>query len=373
MVVCIECSTRTKDELDELLRLGQYRDYGEAVALAVSNQLTLQRSTPAARSILLGLPARAQPGPASDQGVRPAIREPGNKPAASSVVSIPDIFRSTELQEPSSDFASMPNDSFTAGQTVPIDRWIFGQHNKLLPLKASVRALAVLLNADSAGVPLSRAASDIAGEAETLGAFLRRVDESHGFIRDEALATAFPSDSADVNKSRLRYANQFVGSINKHGQLRGLPTDLKLVNSRGTREPKLALTEPGWYFAKLQNPILDGSPGATERLSAAERDFLTKHVQTNVPVEDFAIRAVLRALREDASSPEELDRALASYLPPRTERPVSQAFLSTQRAGVISRMGDLGLVERIRDGLRVTYKVSDSGSRYLEQEPILRG
>lgn len=343
------------------------------IAVAVSNQLTLHRNMPAARSVFLGSAAPTQAEQTNGEGVPPTTRGPGKKRAGTGVVSIPDIFRSPELHEPTSDFAPMANDSFTVGQTVPTDRWIFGQHNKLLPLKASVRALAVLLNTESAGVLLSRAATEIAREAETLGAFLRQVDEGHGFIRDEALATAFPSDSADVNKSRLRYANQFVGSINKLGQLRGLPSDLKLVNSRGTKEPKLVLTEPGWYFAKLQNPILDGSSGSSERLSAVEKEFLIKHVQTNVPVEDFAIRVVLTALREGTSTPEDLDRALAKYAPPRTEKPVSQAFLSTQRAGVISRMGDLGLVERVRDGLRVTYKVSNSGSQYLEQQAILRG
>jgi hypothetical protein len=373
MVICIECSTKTKDELDELLRLGQYRDYGEAIAIAISNQLTLHRNMTAARSIVLGAAEHGEPEGRIVAQAPLTAREPRAKRTAAGGLSIPAIFRSTELDQPGCDLAPMSNDSFTFGQTVPIDRWIFGQHNKLLPLKASVRALAVLLNTDSNGVLLSRAATEIAQEAETLGAFLRQVDENHGFIRDEALATAFPSDSADINKSRLRYANQFVGSINKHGQLRGFPIDLKLVNYRGNKEPKLVLTEPGWYFAKLHNPILDGPPGSTERLSEAEREFLIKHIRTNVPAEEFAIGAVLSAVNEGASTPEDLDQALAKYSPARAEKPVSQAFLTTQRAGVISRMGDLGLVERIRDGLRVTYKVSAGGNHYQEQKAVLRG
>jgi hypothetical protein len=373
MVICIDCSTKTKDELDELLRLGQYRDYGEAIAIAISNLLALHHSMTNAKAIVLG----SSPEHGNrDRGVAqaaPPAREPRTRRTAAGSPSIPAIFRSTELDQPGCDLAPMPNDSFAFGQMVPIDRWIFGQHNKLLPLKASVRALAVLLNAESSGVSLSRAATEIAQEAETLGAFLRQVDENHGFIRDEALSTAFPSDSADINKSRLRYANQFVGSINKHGQLRGFPIDLKLVNYRGSKEPKLVLTEPGWYFAKLHNPILDGVPGSTDRLSEAEREFLIKHIRTNVPVEEFAFGAVLSALTEGAAAPEDLDHALAKYLPARTEKPLSQAFLSTQRAGAISRMGDLGLVERIRDGLRVSYKVSDRGNQYLQERAVLRG
>jgi len=363
MVICIDCSVKTKDELDHLLHVGQYRDYSEAVAVAISNQLALHRNMVATRSMVLGAADQSEPGIAerlSGSGDRGGTRRRPSAPA-----SIPRIFFSTGLQEPGGDSAPLPNDSFGFGETVPIDRWIFGQHNKLLPLKASVRALAVLLSSGSDGLPLSQAAREIAREAETLGTFLRQLDHRHGFMRDEALATAFPSDSGDINKSRLRYANQFVASINKHGQLRGFPGDLKLINYSGAKEPKLVLTEPGWCFAKLHNPILDEPPGSTERLSEAERGFLIKHIQTKVAVEDFAISAVLAAVSEGASSPEDLDRALAQYLPARTDKPVSQPFLSTQRAGVISRMGDLGLIERVRDGLRVTYKISPTGSTYL--------
>lgn len=372
MILCINCSTIMKDELDELMGLGQYRNYSEAIAVAISNQLTLHRNIPVdTQSVILGSADQNGKQPAVSESGSPAVSESGMK--STGTVSIPAIFISSELQPPGGDFAPIPNDSFDFGETIPIDRWIFGQHNKLLPVKASVRALAVLLKDDSNGVPLSRAATEIAQEAETLGIFLHQLDERHNFIRDEALATAFPSDSSDINKSRLRYANQFVGSMNKHGQLRGLPIDLKLVNYRGTKEPKLLLTGAGWHFAKLHNPILDGAPGSTERLSEAEREFLINHIRANVAVEEFAIGAVLTAVAGGASTPEELDQALARYLPARTEKPLSEAFLSTQRAGVISRMGDLGLIERVRDGLRVTYKLSSTGNQYLEQGAVLRG
>ncbi len=53
-------------------------------------------------------------------------------------------------------------------------------------------------------------------------------------------------------------------------------------------------------------------------------------------------------------------------MPERSYEPFSRAFLSTQRAGAISRMTDLGLVVRVREGLRVAYVASHFGKQYLE-------
>ena len=113
------------------------------------------------------------------------------------------------------------------GQDVPVDRWILGQHNKLLPVKATCRALANLMLRDKAsrdGLPLQKAGSEVASDAAILGGFLQFLDEKFEAHRDEALAFAFPSTGAtNEDKSRLRYANQFVASFSKQGTLTGLP------------------------------------------------------------------------------------------------------------------------------------------------------
>jgi len=41
MVICIDISERTKQQLDGLVETGDYRDYSEAVSVAISNQLVL--------------------------------------------------------------------------------------------------------------------------------------------------------------------------------------------------------------------------------------------------------------------------------------------------------------------------------------------
>lgn len=368
MIICIDCSPKTKDELDELLRAGQYRDYAEAVAVAVSNQLTLHRNM-ASAAMLIDTPARN-----SLDAKRNEQRRPDDIPSVLEVPrsAVPAAFSRIDLLPEHRERVALPNDAFTIGQPVTVDRWIFGQHNKLLPLKASVRAIAQLLLKTPSGVVLSQAGSFISSEAELLGAYLRTLDEKHGLMRDESLCTAFPSAATDINKSRLRFANQFVGNVSKGGILKGLPVDLKLVNFRSGKDPKLLLTEAGWHFALHVNPILDATE-STDRLCADEREFLIQHIRTSVPVEDFAIRAVLAAVDKGNSSPEELDSALLGYLPESSEKTLSNAFVATQRAGVISRMGDLGLVNRVREGLRVFYQASERGKQYLDKAVGTRG
>jgi len=365
MVICIECTANTKDELDDLLRIGGYRDYSEAVALAVSNQLLLQRRAKASRgaaTITMAETSTVREGEAAG-AVTPAGSRDDQKPA--DTTKIPLLFRIVKADVRTGGTAALPNDAFTKGQKITIDRWIFGQHNKLLPLKATIRALANMCLDQGCGVPLVKASTEIAAASEALGTYLKEIDQEQGLVREESLSTAFPSAATDINKSRLRFSNQFVGTLNKRGQFRGFPIDLKLVNYKNPKDPKILLTEAGWIFASLRNPILDSKAGTGEKLSEEERSFLIQHIRHNVPIEDFAIRAVLTALDAGARNPDELDSALKEYMPERSDQPFSPAFLSTQRAGAISRMTDLGLVEREREGLRVAYVTSESGKKYM--------
>jgi hypothetical protein len=80
------------------------------------------------------------------------------------VVGVPAIFGPVP-EEAQIKTVSFPNDSFAVGQDVPVDRWIFGQHNKLLPVKATCRALANLMLRDKAsrdGLPLQKAGAEVA-------------------------------------------------------------------------------------------------------------------------------------------------------------------------------------------------------------------
>jgi hypothetical protein len=261
-------------------------------------------------------------------------------------------------------FAAIPSDAFVSGATVPVDRWIFGQHNKLLPVKASCRWLANMSR--EKGVPLAHAASEIAASSAELGEYLQGLDHKNDLTRDELLCSAFPMKKKDTDgKGRLRFANQFVGSMNKHGRLSGMLIDLKLVNYVPGKVPRLVLTEPGWRFAATENPILDRGVDRPPKFSDEEIDLLLEHIRFHVSTEHFAFTTVTKALIDGANTPEKLDEYLAKFLSQRAEKPFTDAFLTTQRSGAISRMADLGLVERQREGTKVTYIATERADHYL--------
>lgn len=363
MIICIDLSQRTKDELEKLLVIGEYRDYSEAISVAVGNQLLLHTHSEEQGSKMAT--------PEATAAQTPRAREVKTLRSKSEVIpsanDVPQIFAALDQAAKTPALAPFPNDLFAIGQVVPVDRWIFGQHNKLLPVKATCRALARLMLADSReGLRLAKAASDIASEAVKLGDYLRHVDAISESHRDDALSFAFPyTDSPNGDKSRLRYANQFVASFTKQGTLAGLPIELKLANRDHSRNPQLLLTEAGWQFALMVNPILDSrKSGAQPRFSDEEVSFMIDHIRAHVPAEAFAFGVVLTEVMDGANTPGKLDDALEQYLPKRIDKPFTRAFLTTQRAGVISRMIDLALLQRLRDGINVTYEATAKGSEY---------
>jgi hypothetical protein len=359
MIVCVDISQRTKDQLDRLLDIGEYRDYSEAVAVAISNQLLFQQNSSAksAAAIQPEIPAPR---------AKTAELETENEPNRT----IPRLFAHFSADPQQVKLVSFeeprpgPNGEFS------IDQWIFGQHNKLLPVKATCRALANLLLKDAgwhAGIPITKAASEIASAAVKLGDYLRTVDSALDVNRDEAFAFAFPySDSPNGDKARLRYANQFVANLSKQGVLTGLPVELKFVHSAAPQTSKLLLTEPGFVFAQMPSPVLDGDAKRppTRKFSDEESTFLLNHICTRVPEEAFAYTAVAKAITAGANTPEKLDASLARYLPDRPDKPFTAAFLTTQRAGAVSRMIDLGLLQRVRDGVNVSYTLTNKGFEF---------
>lgn len=372
MIICVNVERNLKEQMDSLIRSGEYRDYSELISLAVGNQILLHNS--GAETVMT--PHVCDPKPPDTQVLRRSrsviVESPrtGHRRPQQDA-EIPEIFRLAPDGERPTSLAPLPNDAFAVGMEVPIDRWVFGQHNKLLPVKANLRALTNLLRQEpaSAGLDLQRAGSEIASAAVILGDLLRGLDSRSKRHRDDALGIAFPSsDPSNSDKSRLRYASQFVGAASRTGVMSGMLIDLKLVNHDQHKSPQILLTEPGWRFGQLLNPILDGSDFESEfKLSIEEKEFLLSHIAAAVPSESFAIRVTLSSITSGSHTPEDLDSALKKYLPTRKERPFTDAFLTTQRAGVISRMVDLGLVSRNRSGSNVTYSATVRGKQFLER------
>lgn len=355
MILCIDIDRKTKENIDHLVEQGKYASASEVVASAIETLRTLQEQIDRTGQLVFVTPSRDGRKEQFDrhpQGSREAL------------FTIPTLFAAPRTINA----VATAESSFSTTEEVPagVEGWLFGQYNKLLPLKASVRAVASLqIENDGEPIELNAASSRIATEAVKLNEVLTRLDREHPSAKGEALRTAFPINDP---KSRLRFANQFVGAITRNGRLTGFPGDLLFaatVQRDAQRKQVFALTPAGREFAALPNPVLDGSsPRIAARLSEEEKKFLIEHVRRSVPAERGAFTAILSALSNGAVTPEAIDESLRATHASAT---VTPAFLATQRAGAISRMTDLDLVGRERSGLFVTYYIREAGREWVDQ------
>ena len=363
MVICFSCAAATKDKLDRLLQNGGYQDYAAIISSAIDNLLVLQEHVTRSGSVILETGSRAvlpQNLGTAHAGLDSAA---GSKAPYHSTSEYSGPFAPFEVEGPPSQLALAPADTASVGDGSTPDRWIFGQYNKILPLKVNCRLIARMLHSSPSGVPLQAVVEVVQQCIPELKLWLEDIDVKHGLEREASVSTGFPTKDS---KSLLRYTNQFILSVNKGGTLSGFPVELGLLNRLDSKGTRLSLTEAGLQFALLSSPVLDPPRRPQERLSTDEVSFLLNHIRLAVPREHAAYRSVLRAIQDGAANPEKLDAAIHLMVPAGAS--ISNPYLSTQRAGVVSRMSDLGLVSRQREGIRVTYSLTQKGQDYLHGE-----
>src|SRR5437588_2819216 len=208
MIICFNCNKETKVLLDSLLSTGHYTDYAEAISFAVMNLSVLQErilkkgGLVIADDELITVNSRRKKSVTTKSVLQGTDSDKQNHESeqVNTSAEVPEIFLLNGLSESSLTYIDLPFDMWVKGQGIPLDRWVFGQYNKLLPAKASCRALAHLLNGKPKGVLREDATRIVAEKATDLGDFLRNHDEQHDVGRDEALSTAFPSTDKEIEK-----------------------------------------------------------------------------------------------------------------------------------------------------------------------------
>jgi hypothetical protein len=375
MVICFNASVEAKKALDTLLASAQFQDSSEVISMALVNYQVIHQKV-LKDGLVLGdslskyqvSESRHSGSEAASTSTKPVAGEPHVTPAAvGGRNGVPDLFRLGDTGLEGLDLLPVVPPGTGAESNLPPARWLFGQYNKLLPVKATCRALLNLQRQKPGGVTLPGVASEIASAACGLGDFLKSLDERHQLRREDALSAAFPSSASGSEGSRLRFANQFVAGL-RRGRLEGLPAALRLVALDQGKEPRLCLTRAGAEFAVLANPILDECGEASPRkLSGAEIEYLLTHIRQHVPEEASAYAAIVQAIQSGSNSPDELDVYLRQRFSLPDDTDMAGTFLTTQRTGAISRMVDLDLIGRKRDGLRVSYVLAP-GTALLKEK-----
>lgn len=382
MVICFRCSNETKLLLDHLMVKAGYKDYGEIISTAISNLSVIHDEMSGHDLIILGeekdrieKSRQSKDRNAEFHSIESKETESvisSDKLTLSGEQAIPDIFCRINQKNPTFGITEIPANEAHLRKPVPLNKWLFGQYNRLLPVKATCRALANLLKEYTSGVPVNVAREKISEQAAELGVLLKKADKKRGHTRDEEFSTAFPVPGEDGRKSRIRYANQFVANINNEGNIFGLPAELKLINMVNGDKSQLtiSLTRIGLELAQLKSPILDGDLMSSQnKFSNSEIKLLLSHIKENVWVENFTYHTILQGILDGANTPEALDTYLSDYLLSDGQI-YTKSFLSSQRSGALSRMTDLQLLDRIRDGVKVSYKITDSGMEFFSESSL---
>jgi len=376
-----------KARADELVQAGAYSDFSSFCVAAIENQLLLE--TEHAHEVQDPHEQGVVSRPAPKRRGRPTAW-PGNGSASSSAnleraspaapggaasdnavteAGIPRLLDRDRLNgKPPFTLPAMFADVFDGAHMVPVERWLFGQYNRIFPAKVSVRALAVIGCEGKDALTLSTVGPRIAEAASQVGEYLRVLDRRLGHHRDEALATAFPPAGLEGEKGRLRYQNHFVGHTVR-GEQGGMLVGLRLAMIQVVKNrPHIFPTEAGWHFACLSNPLLDEiADNPQKRLTEEEVTFLLEHITAHVPVELFAYRVVLSIIDAGHNTPESVNECLKAFRGPDRRTDSDDDFLATQKNGVLGRMTDLGLVGRERRATRVSYRLSEEGHTFLQK------
>jgi predicted transcriptional regulator len=234
---------------------------------------------------------------------------------------------------------------------------LWALHNRIFPVKLTVRLLAKLLEQESPEdgyIDAEKLEETVIGEATRLGRLLRNEEVRKKL--ENKLSTGLILKPAA--KSSERFKDSFIGSIvhsknDRRNLIDGAPGRLRLINIRSNSTNKslqFGLTQAGYNFATLSNPILDDHTYVTS-LSADEIDFYLQHVSEKLPEEYSACMSLLAAIAAGKNTP------------------TSLVSVSTDddatRASQVSRLVELELVHRERIGIRVEYALTERGKKYL--------
>ena len=237
------------------------------------------------------------------------------------------------------------------------DSWLWGQINRILPVKFALRYLSVK-SADLSEYPLVENFWASASEAaRKYGHYLEQKDLELGKKRDEKLSTGFPVGK-DASSSKDRYWTQFIGYEKSDGTRTGALFDLGLADLISSEDGlKIGLTIAGNNFAELSNPVIDESEFKNS-LSSIERKFYINHVRENCPGEWHFISLILKMINNGINNRELINNEISKIV---ESSGWSSGLVSTQRAGAISRMYELDLIRKERSGLEVSYRLTDFG------------
>jgi len=247
----------------------------------------------------------------------------------------------------------------------PKDLW--GQYNRFFPVKIVARVAANLAKQyDADFVPLWELQEKAAEIARDLGKVIERKDKQLGRKRGTIISAGLPV-GRDTDKATLRFKNQSVGYVagtKESGYwVEGAAPTLKFLEmvKDEKNSVRVGITLFGLNFASLSNSVIDIHDYSAS-LSPEEIDFLLEHITSEIPGEAKLMHLILSNVKKGVATPEALNGKVKAFYPKQTDNEVV-----SMRAGAVSRICELGLLEREKEGVKVTYVLTERGEKHLKR------
>jgi hypothetical protein len=270
------------------------------------------------------------------------------------------------------------------------DQPLWGQINRIFPLKVALRHISHLNISENGlmDIDLFKPGQDLIKSLADYGNMLNLIDKAGERGKSRRLSTGLPigDDSYKLQKSMARFLSHFVFELRKDNLITGGLAKMKFlelyrIDGEGV---KVGITKAGNKFSKLSNPLLDDDPIFSgkdvsqfenmsdeekisylgkdcETLSGKEKDFIINHVKESYPAEYSAIKSLLNNINKGKNSPTALKSSMQTYL----ANGLSESALATVVNGLVSRCAELGLLGKTKEGLNVTYHVTNAGKSLI--------
>ena len=264
----------------------------------------------------------------------------------------------------------------------PSEEPLSGYYNRLLPVKFVLRML-VALTVNHEGFDKEEGWDISIDDVVTLSELRQRSWLSASYAKEtlqlyDQLSEAKGKPGAKISvgfptkdeKAKERFVSQFVGSRRKK-ELSGALFDMGFASIPGIggvldrigglSSEDIWFTQFGFRFAMLENPVIDEIEGWQEEgvFSKEEVDFLLAHFKQNVPAEWEFMVSIAQMISGGINDATKMNAELIS------KRDWNRSKASVYRTGVLARMQELGLVDREKSGVEVTFVLTESGKDKL--------
>jgi hypothetical protein len=347
MKYLVDLSHRQADKIHKYLNDGRYSSFGQFMNAAIENQFHLEDEGDPNGAILAN---------------NPAITISANQNQHTS--GIIDKYKIINLNRqriciPAPEFENLV---LCTQNKLEKNTWIWGQINKLLPVKIGLRILQSMLESNRL-VNLNEFLSAAAIEASRIGDIVREHEKRNHKDRDDKISAGLPHFSDE--KSQTRYKFQFLVYQRKDGLLDGAMALLRFCNlEKKGGKLYIGITDQGEIFSNESNPTLDDE-NFDLAFNQSEIDLYLNHLTKYVTSEATAIKWLLGKVNEGLNDRSTLNAELMKDCGKLWH--ATDPIINTQRSGITARVFELGLIDKEKNGKNVTYRVTERGLKYITQ------